>query len=353
MTSRNVEDVYPLSPLQQSLLYRHELNAGDQVYWNQVSIRLRGGLDVDVLRSTWQQIVKRHATLRTRFVHDKSGRPLQAVHRSIELPWYFEDLSGLDAESRQAAISGHFTATAPPLDRPPLFTLALFKVGGSEYEFVWSYHHIILDGWSEALIWDEVWRTYERLRDGKPDDPAEAAPYARYIAWLASRDRPQAEAFWRDYLADYIPPSFAIRRETGDVKFNEYFAELPAGMSDRVRQFATDFSLTVAAVLQGAWAMVLSAERGTTDVLFGTAIADRPPELAESDTIAGLMLATVPLRFRTDSRDSVANWLRHSQLALSGMAAHTGLSLADIKVAAGVSPDEALFDAVCAIAQSH
>lgn len=349
MTGRNVEDVYPLSPLQQSLLYRHELDASDRVYWNQVSIRLGGGLDVDAFRSTWHQVVERHATLRTRFVHDKSGRPLQAVHRSIELPWHFEDLSGLDAQSRQAAISGHFTATAPPLDRPPLFTLALFKVGGSEYEFVWSYHHIILDGWSEALIWDEVWRTYERLRDGKPDDPAEAAPYARYIAWLASRDRPQAEAFWRDYLADYIPPSFSIRWETGDVKFNEYFAELPAGMSDQVRQIAADFSLTVAAVLQGAWAMVLSAERGTTDVLFGTAIADRPPELAESDTIAGLMLATVPLRFRTDSRDSVANWLRHSQLALSDMAAHTGLSLADIKVAAGVSPDEALFDAVCAI----
>jgi hypothetical protein len=150
MTSRNVEDVYPLSPLQQSLLYRHELDIGDKAYWNQVSVRLAGDLDVDAFRSTWQQIIDRHATLRTRFVHDKSGRPLQAVHTSIELPWHFQDLSGFDEQGQQATVLRRSAAATPPLDRPPLFTLALYRVGPSDHLFVWCYHHIILDGWSDT-----------------------------------------------------------------------------------------------------------------------------------------------------------------------------------------------------------
>jgi amino acid adenylation domain-containing protein len=351
MTSRNVEDVYPLSPLQQSLLYRHELDTGDKAYWNQISVRLAGDLDVDAFRSTWQQIIDRHATLRTRFVHDKSGRPLQAVHTSIELPWHFQDLSGFDEQGQQATVLRRSAAATPPLDRPPLFTLALYRVGPSDHLFVWCYHHIILDGWSEALIWNEVWRTYEHIVDRKPLDLVRAAPYAGYIAWLASRDRPQAQAFWQDYLADYTPPALtAVPLPPSDhLDIIEYHAELPADLADRVRQFAAESSLTLSAVLYGAWAMVLSAERGMVDVLFGTVIADRPPELADSDTIAGLMLATVPLRFRTDCRDSVVDWLRRSQSALTDMTAHTALSLADIKAAAGVSADEVLFDAVCAI----
>src|SRR5918996_735113 len=201
--NRNVESIYPLSPLQQGLLF-HTLYAPDsEVYCEQMSCSLKGNLNGSAFKQAWGQVVQRHGVLRTLFVWRHRKKPLQVVRKTVGLPWVEEDWRGLSPSEQQGRFEAFLEADRVrgfELGQAPLMRCALLRVAEDAYQFVWSHHHLLLDGWSLPLVLKEVLAYYDAFCRGQELHLGSPRPYRDYIVWLQRQDLAQAEGFWREAL---------------------------------------------------------------------------------------------------------------------------------------------------------
>src|SRR5919198_2636496 len=210
MKTKNVEDIYPLSPLQQGLLF-HTLHAPESgVYFEQVSAVLGGDLEVASFKQAWQKVLERHALLRTAFLWEGLEEPLQVVRSRGTLPWVEEDWRGLSPSEQQERFEAFLKADRArgfELGQAPLMRCALLRVAKDAYYFVWSFHHLLLDGWSLPLVLKEVLAYYEAYCEGRELRLERPRPYRDYIVWLQRQDLAQAERFWREALRGITAPT--------------------------------------------------------------------------------------------------------------------------------------------------
>jgi amino acid adenylation domain-containing protein/non-ribosomal peptide synthase protein (TIGR01720 family) len=315
------EDIYPLSPVQQGLLFHslYEPEAG--LYFEQKSCVLRGDLDAEAFRRACQRVVDRHPILRTAFVWEGLDEPLQVVRRQAEVPWTQADWRGLPADEQQARLRSFFADDrARPFEpsRAPLMRMALLRLGDDAYQFVWSHHHLLLDGWTMPLLFKEVFTFYDAFRRGADIQLPLPPPYRNYIAWLQRQDLAAAESFWRNTLKGLTGPTSlaraaaAERAVSGDV-YSELEIKLPEELSQSLRALTRQRQLTLSTVLQGVWALVLGHHSGTTDVIFGAPVSGRPSELGGVEYMVGLFINTLPVRVRLSPDEDVSSWLRSLQ----------------------------------------
>ena len=205
MSKQNIEDVYPLSPMQQGIWF-HTLYAPDAaLYCVQLSCTLHGALDVDAFAQAWSHAIGRHPILRTGFVGQARQEPAQVVHRRVELPLTQQDWRQLTPREQQARLDAYLQsdrALGFNLASPPLMRLALLWVADERYQLVWSHHHILLDGWCIPLLLQEVFAHYTATQNGQKLHLERSRPYRDYIAWLKRQDLTAAERFWRAQLGD-------------------------------------------------------------------------------------------------------------------------------------------------------
>lgn len=210
MSKRNIEAVYPLSPMQQGMLF-HSLYAPESgVYFEQLSCTLRGALDVRAFERAWQRVVERHPVLRTSFVWKRLDKTLQVVHRRVRLPLEQQDWRGLSPAKQEARLEAFLQAERSRgfnLAQAPLVRLALMRTGENGHRFVMSHHHLLLDGWSLPLLMKEVMTFYEAFSRGRELYLEPSHPYRDYIAWLQRQDAAEAEAFWRQTLEGFAAPT--------------------------------------------------------------------------------------------------------------------------------------------------
>jgi NRPS condensation-like uncharacterized protein len=203
MTQKQVEMIYPLSPLQQGMLF-HSVDAPHSgVYCQQAILTLCGKLDLSALRESWQRVVDRHPALRTVFVWEHQERPLQAVIAGALLPWHHVDWRTLPVEQKTLQLEEFLAADRNQgfdLLQGPLMRAALIRRDDDRWDLVWSCHRLLLDGWSMRLVLDEVFTCYEALAQSKSLVLPPVSPYRNYIAWLQKQDLNAASVFWRDLL---------------------------------------------------------------------------------------------------------------------------------------------------------
>ncbi|MCB1037278.1 MAG: non-ribosomal peptide synthetase, partial [Acidobacteria bacterium] len=183
--NKNVEDIYPLSPIQEGMLFQEIYEPGENVYLVQISCRLHGELDVAAFRRAWEEVLKRHQALRTAFVWKKTPKPLQVVGREPTLPFRLEDWSHLaevEQKARLEAFLQEDRAEGFELSRPPLLRVALMKLAPETHAFVWTLHHLVVDGWSYPMVLGEVLTAYDTLTAGKELKLAPRRPFRDYIA---------------------------------------------------------------------------------------------------------------------------------------------------------------------------
>ncbi len=216
---RGVEDAYRLAPMQQGMLFHALRDTGSGVYVEQLACAIDGPLDEAAFEQAWQQVVARHGVLRTSFHWQGLEEPVQVVHRRVELPFVQEDWRGLSDAEQRARLQAHLLADQQrgfDLERAPLMRLWLARRAEATHELVWSFHHIVADGWSLPLIFKDVLSTYEALRRGEAARFEPVQPYRAYVAWLARQDLAQAESFWRGQLAGFTEPTaLGIERRDG------------------------------------------------------------------------------------------------------------------------------------------
>ncbi|MFE6993859.1 condensation domain-containing protein, partial [Streptomyces pharetrae] len=282
------------------------------------------------------------------------AEPLQVVERRAVVPVTHHDWTGWTAERRAReteVLLDADRAAGIDLGAAPLMRLALIRLAQDRVRMVWTFHHVLLDGWSAAQVFDEVCERYAALTAGRRPQVPDRAPFARYLEWLAAQDTARAERHWRDTLAGFAVPTELPRdRRPADAhrasSSGTVRVALGQEVSARLRDTAQRAGLTVNTVLQGAWGLLLHHYGGGDDVVFGTTVSGRPAELPGVTSMVGLFINTLPTRLRIDRRRPLLEWLREVQAAQSESRRHDFVSLAQLQSWSEVPGGVSLFDSI-------
>jgi non-ribosomal peptide synthase protein (TIGR01720 family) len=353
---RTVEDVYTLSPLQEGILFHclHAQNSG--AYITHLVLRLDGAIDVQAFQRAWDRLIARHTVLRTGFLWDQVSEAVQVVRRDAKVAWSEEDWRGADDEVQLENLRAFLKEDRLQgfdLSKAPLIRLALFRIDENAYYFVWTHHHLVIDGWSVPLVLQEVLELYQAsLRDAE-SALSTARPFRDYIAWLRRQDLVKAESYWRRTLAGLeAPTSWGVPKSTdegpGEIGNVEYQCRLSLTSTKSLRAFAREHDLTVNTVVQGAWALLLGAYSGESDVVYGAALSGRPPSLTDVTRIPGMFINTLPIRVAIDADLSVRQWLRRLQEQQVELREYEYSALAQVQGWSQVPRSVPLFDAIVA-----
>ncbi|MEU8531441.1 condensation domain-containing protein, partial [Streptomyces sp. NPDC048629] len=249
-----IEDIYPLTALQQGMLFHTRLSDDPGMYWAQNGLLLEGELDLDALKRAWELVFSRHEVLRTAVVSEGVAQPLAVVSRSVPLPLEVLDLSGLDEEDRRHAISAHLEADwarGADFTAPTLVRLALVRLAEGRHQLVWSYHHLLLDGWSVPIVLGEVLEAYHAFRVGGRPEFGVRASFREFAAWVAGQDEGAAREYWSGRLAGFGEvTSLGVERVTGEEGSEELHLRLPAVVAgEGLAGFARRHRLTLNTVV--------------------------------------------------------------------------------------------------------
>jgi len=317
---RQIEDVYPLAPLQHGLMFHSLIAAESSVYCIQIGCRLTGELNVPAFKQVWQQLVDHHPILRTRFHFEHRDHPLQIVEKNLQLPITEVDWRGqpaLQQAQRWQQLQADDLAGGFDFSQAPLMRVSLVQCSDQAYYLLWSYHHILLDGWSGPLLVKELFAAYESIQRGSaPLSPA-VRPYRDYIAWLQDRDMAAAEAYWRSELSGFSAPTPLLADKPADGSGQHLMSDyaklgltLSTEQTDSLLAFAKQQHLTVNTLVQAAWGLLLSRYSGENDIVFGTTVSGRPADLIGVETMVGLFINSLPLRIRIRPDSTVLDWLQ-------------------------------------------
>ncbi|MEV7416129.1 amino acid adenylation domain-containing protein [Streptomyces sp. NPDC089919] len=338
-----IEDVLPLSPLQEGMLFHSGYDEDSKhLYIAQFTVDLDGALDADRLHRAAGELLRRHANLRVVLTHRKNGDPVQVVRRDLEPAWQQHDLGGLPAgaaEERAAELTEEDWAQGVDSRRPPLLRFTLLRLADDRHRLLVTAHHILLDGWSFGLLFRELFTLYAGA------EPEPVRPYREYLAHLARCDRPAAQEAWRTALAGLDAPG-RIADGTGRVAPGatpeDVVVRLDETTTAALTSRARSCGLLLTSVVQGAWAALMARTTGQQDVVFGLTVSGRPAELPGAERMIGMLINTVPVRARIDPAAPLRRICAQLQGDRAELVDHDHLGLTEIQQLAGAPA--ALFD---------
>ncbi|MEZ7154951.1 amino acid adenylation domain-containing protein [Streptomyces sp. MAD19A] len=338
MKRSGLEDILPLSPLQEGLLFHNVFDdEALDVYTIQMSLDLEGALDAKALRTAATALLARHPNLRAIFRHEGLSRPAQVVLREVPLDWTETDLGDLREEEREREASRILAADRArrfDVAKPPLVRFNLIRFGPGRHRFVLTNHHILWDGWSRPVLLRDLFTLY--LNGGDFSVLPKIRPYRDYLGWLAGRDRAAAELAWQEALAGLDGPTLVA---PGAERSQELPGQLAFGLSkelsERLSEQARRMGVTVNSVVQGAWGLVLSRQLNRDDVVFGIIVSGRSPEVTGIESMVGLFINTLPLRLVIRPEESLGAMLARLQRQQTALLDHHHLGLTSIQQLVG------------------
>ncbi|HNP58696.1 MAG TPA: amino acid adenylation domain-containing protein [Gordonia sp. (in: high G+C Gram-positive bacteria)] len=338
--------IWPLSPLQQGLLFQSELSAqatdGVDPYLMQSAVDLRGGIDEGRLRVAAQRLIDRHDVLRSAFVRTASGQSVAVVAPAVDAPWETVDLRGeadIDSVRRQVRdIAEQQTRTRFDVSGAPLIRFTFVRLPDDSCTLIITNHHLLADGWSTPLMMAELFAGY-----GEIDVTAPAPSYRTFLDWVARSDAAAGQQAWREFLAAATGPTLLATNRRGDTggASVDHHETLGAELTAALSRVSRELEVTTAVLLQFAWAVLLHKLTGEDTVVFGETVSGRPPELDGADTMIGLLINTLPVAVTVDDDRPIADALTDLAARKATVLDHQHLSLTDIATAAGLGE---LFD---------
>ncbi|WP_010503429.1 non-ribosomal peptide synthetase, partial [Paenibacillus elgii] len=298
---------------------------------------LRGSFDREVFEKSLGTLVNRYQIFRTNF-HSGWEEPLQVVFRSKQAGFYFEDLRQMNEAQREAYITA-FTKKDKEkgfdLAQDALMRISILRTGEEAYRFIWSFHHIVMDGWCLALVTQEVFQTYFVLLEQRQPELAPVTPYSRYIEWLEQQDSEEASKYWSDYLAGYeqqtLLPTDKRQNKAEGYAAEELTCRVDQELTGRMKRVAREYHVTIHTLLQTAWGIVLQTYNGNKDVVFGSVVSGRPAEIPGIDKMIGLFINTIPVRIRREANATFAEVMRWNQEQALASRAYDTYPLYDIQ----------------------
>ncbi|QXH49544.1 amino acid adenylation domain-containing protein [Pseudomonas fakonensis] len=342
--ARQLEDLYPLSPMQQGMLFHSLYGQAGGDYVNQMRVDV-DGLDPARLRKAWQQALDAHAILRTGFAwQGEQARPLQMVLRQAQLPWRELDWRGRDDLAQALQVLAEQDRQAGfDLAQAPLLRLTLVRTGEDRHHLVQTSHHLLLDGWSNSQLLGEVLQRYAGQQVAPP-----VGLYRDYIQWLGQQDMAVSEAFWREQLAPLETPTrlahaLPAAGSDGGASHGDVYQTFDDALGARLGAFARQQKVTVNTLVQAAWLLLLQRCTGQDCVTFGATVAGRPAQLPGIEAQIGLFINTLPVIARPALQQPLGDWLQQVQALNLALREHEHTPLYEIQRWSGQGND-ALFD---------
>ncbi len=303
-SASDIDDVCPLSPMQEGLLFQTLYDQDPHSYVVQMSFRVDGPLNIDAFQRAWRMLCHRHVVLRSAFVHEGLPQPLQVVLKERPLEFLVLDLAGRAEDEHRRRIQSY---RQQDLDRgfdvatDSLMRFAIIDLGHSRHHMVWSYHHLILDGWSFGVVYREFREIYEALVEGRAPTLAPPASHAGYIRWLTQRDAAAGKRYWAEYLAGYTQIATFNRhggRRAGPYEPRDLTLSLDEASTAALKALAVRSRVTLSSAVQALWGLLLARYNDTDDVVFGAIVSGRPPGVKDIEAMAGLFINAIPVRVR-------------------------------------------------------
>lgn len=314
-----IEDLLPLSPMQEGMLFHSLFENDADHYFEQITLGISGTIDVAAFAMSLNDIARRYDILRAVFLHEGYERPVQLILRERPVSFSFKDVREECHNSSRDAVVNDYRQ----LDRRRKFDLrhetlrvVLLQTAAKEYTLIWSHHHIVMDGWCMGLIMRDLRQLYAAYHQGRTVVAPVVTPYANYIRWLEERDREKSLHYWLDYLKGYErPASLPAKHSLGPSRYRaaSYQWGLDEQQTMALHRLSRELGVTFSTILQVSWGILLSRYNNTTDVVFGSVVSGRPASLPGVEDMVGLFINTIPVRVSYTRESSVIDLLKEAQ----------------------------------------
>ncbi len=352
----NIEDKYPLSFIQQGMLFHSLYAPHSGVNIEQFICTLHEDVKVSAFKQAWYRIVERHPILRTSLHWEGLKEPLQAVHRQVILPFEEQDWRSLSATQQEHQLKSYLQTDRQrgfQLTEAPLMRLALFRVAQADYQCVWTFHHILLDGRSFPLVLNELFAFYEAFCQNQDLQLQQPRPYRDYIDWLGKQDFTLAENFWRSTLSGFRATTpFTVDRvhqamsDEVEASHGEQEIRFSKTLTSALQSLASQHQLTFNTLVQGAWAILLSRYSGSDDVVFGATRACRRSALEGAESMVGIFINTLPIRVRVPDEMPLLLWLKELRTQGIALRDYEHTSLVQIQGWSDIPAGKPLFESI-------
>ena len=335
----NIKDIYPLSPLQSGMLFHAIYDERSTHYFEQIAYRLTKELCIAHVEKSLKILSERHDILRTAFSYENVSEPLQVVLKDRDIAFCFEDkrrLSSDEIAGWMEAYKAEDRKKSFNLKKDPLLRASFIRVGEEAYEIIWSFHHIILDGWSIAVLNAEFWDIYNAVTAGRKLRLPGPVQYKSYIQWLEKRNKRNDIDYWLNHLNGYSKLATVARNHQSEsYQASEYDFRLSKTLTGQLEEMAQKNNSTLNAMMQAIWGTLLAKYNNTRDVVFGAVVSGRPSCLEGVESMVGMFINTIPVRVSYDERTSFAQLA--SQVTRDGVKArdHQYSLLAEIQSSYG------------------
>jgi amino acid adenylation domain-containing protein len=355
MNASEVEDSYPLSPMQQGMLFHDMASTGSGSYVQQAFCDLRERIDAPLLQQAWRRVIERHPVLRTAFRIEGIRDPVQNVLRQVDLPWIDEDWRGLPPNDQETRFDAHLEVNRRRDFDPkaaPLMRLAMFRLADEQWRLLWTYHHALLDGRGVRVVLREVFDLYDAFSAGRELELPPPSPYREYIDWLSRQDEAAARRYWQQALAGGLGPSSVIGRRperrgaVGPESYAAHEIRLTRQSTGALRSVARDHELSLNTLLLGAWAQLLSRYSGEARVSFGVTLALRGAGPDAFREMVGLLINSVPMRVDVPPEMPLLQWLEGLRAKWLAMRVHSWAPLTKIRQWGRVPHENPLFSSL-------
>jgi amino acid adenylation domain-containing protein len=349
-----IEDAYPLSPLQQAMLFHTLLSQRTGVYIEQLVCDLREPVDEFALRQAWQIVIDQHPILRTKFRWEDLDEPRQEVQAQVEVPWEDHDWRGTtDAEQdrRIADLLEKDRRRGFDVAQAPLLRLTLVRCADAKNQLIWTFHHALLDGRSFTHILRQVFAYYDALQSSTELHQELPRPYKDYITWLQKRDFSNSEGFWTRALEGFTEPTPVVvdRAPTQGQEIDigrDPELWLSIQVTSALRSLADQNQLTLNTIVQGAWSVLLNRYSHKSDVLFGVTRNCRRSTIDGAEAMIGLFINTLPLRVRFPPGTELIPWLKALRAQSLAMREHEHTPLEKVRGWSEVRAGRPLFESI-------
>lgn len=306
MKKSQIQDIYTLTPLQKGMLF-HSLDGNfaknSTAFICQESFRIKGNIQIEVLKESSELISHRYDVIRTAFIYENLEQPLQVVLKDRKIDFSFEDisnLSGLEKESHIVKRKNEDRERIFDLVKSSLVRITVIKFSDEIFELIWSCHHIILDGWSFSLLQKEFLEIYESLIKKEKPNLHQVVQFKEYIKWYEAKDSENCIKFWSDYLSDYSISVGIPKNKTGNGNFKNCMLKysFQESISEKLENFSREREVTLNTVFNVIWGLLICKINNTNDCVFGITDSVRPPEIPQIDTMVGIFINTYPIRIK-------------------------------------------------------
>ncbi|MCB2198613.1 amino acid adenylation domain-containing protein [bacterium] len=328
-----LEEIVPLAPLQEGMLFHALQDRDSSAYVELFSLQLEGALDWETFTRAWSNLINRHTILRTRFVHSETSQPWQVVLKQEDVSLEWLDHMALSNEQQEKALGQLIEQEKQSgfdLEKGPLMRAVVVREGEWKHRLVWSFHHMLLDGWCMGIFFREL---FELLDD--PDRELHPAqPFSTFIRHLKQVDRKAATDFWKTSLDGIRQPTRFCPVVDGANPPDPASSDLvlDSETTSSLKEVAARAGVTLSTLVRTAWGALVSLDTGHSDVIFGAVSSGRPADLEGVDQMLGLFLTTLPVRVGLSSSEPITDLLRRVQETALEMDVHQYLPLPDIQM---------------------